>query len=160
MARAYIALGANLGDRRRNIESAIQLLRQTAGLRVVQVAPLLETDPVGGPDDSPRFFNSAAEVETDLSPEQLLDHLLAIERQLGRQRREKWGPRLIDLDLLLYDQLILQTPGLTIPHPLMHQRRFVLEPLARIAPQVRHPALKKTISELLDEILTQESGNS
>ena len=145
---AYIALGANLGDRRANIERAVELLRATAGVRVTKVSSLLENAAVGGPPDSPPFLNAAAELETTLSPRELLARLLEIERQLGRERREKWGPRSIDLDLLLYGERVVDEPDLRIPHPLMHERRFVLEPLKEIAPHARHPVLHKRIDEL------------
>jgi 2-amino-4-hydroxy-6-hydroxymethyldihydropteridine diphosphokinase len=146
---AHIALGANLGDRRANLERAIELLRATPGVEVTKVSALIENPAVGGPPDSPPFLNGAAELETTLSPQGLLARLLEIEHTLGRERREKWGPRLIDLDLLLYGDQVLSIDGLTIPHPLMHTRRFVTEPLAEIAPDVVHPVLRRAIRELL-----------
>jgi 2-amino-4-hydroxy-6-hydroxymethyldihydropteridine diphosphokinase len=145
---AYIALGANLGDRQANIRAALEKLGQTPGVTVSQVSTLMENPAVGGPVDSPPFLNAAAELETSLSAPALLARLLEIEREIGRIRREKWGPRPIDLDLLLYDDIASQEPGLTLPHPLMHQRRFVLEPLAQIAPGADHPLLKRTIRDL------------
>jgi 2-amino-4-hydroxy-6-hydroxymethyldihydropteridine diphosphokinase len=146
---AYIALGANLGDRRANIERAIDLLRATAGIRVRKVSSLLENDAVGGPTNSPAFLNAAVEVDTTTSPRELLTRLLAIERELGRERREKWGPRPIDLDLLLFGGQVIDEPDLKVPHPLMHERRFVLAPLAEIAPQALHPTLGKAVRDLL-----------
>ena len=145
----YIALGANLGDRRANIARAIDLLRSTPGITVTKVSDLIETAAVGGPPDSPPYLNGAAELQTTLDPEPLLDRLLAIEAEIGRVRRQKWEARLIDLDLLLYGNQIIRTPKLQVPHPLMHTRRFVLQPLAQIAPKTIHPTLGLRIAELL-----------
>lgn len=145
---AYIALGANLGDRAANIEAAIQKLRATPAIEVTKISSLIETPAVGGPPDSPPFLNAAAELRTTLLPQALLARLLEIEQELGRTRRIKWGPRLIDLDLVLYSDQIIAEPHLQIPHPLMHERRFVLTPLSEIAPHVEHPVLKTTIAKL------------
>ena len=150
--RAYIALGANLGDREANIRRALAEMAIDPAIRVVQVSPLLENPAVGGPSDSPEFLNAVAEIETSLEPEPLLDRLLKIEGQLGRVRERKWEPRVIDLDILLFADRIIQTPRLTIPHPLMHERRFVLEPLAQIAPGVVHPTMHRTAAELLHSL--------
>ena len=145
---AYIALGANLGDRRANIERAIALLAATPGVRVTKTSSLLENPAVGGPADSPAFLNGVLEVQTSLPPRALLERLLAIETELGRRRRQKWDPRIIDLDVLLYGDAIVDEPDLRIPHPLMHARRFVLDPLREIAPNAIHPVLKKRVAEL------------
>jgi len=119
-------------------------------VRVVRVSSAIETAPVGGPPGQGPYLNAAAEVATHLPPRALLARLLETERSLGRERREKNGPRTIDLDLLLYDDVVLDEPGLTLPHPRMHERRFVLSPLSEIAPDVVHPRLRKTIRRLLD----------
>jgi 2-amino-4-hydroxy-6-hydroxymethyldihydropteridine diphosphokinase len=131
MTTAYVGLGANLGDREATIEEALRLLGTQPGVTVAAVSTLRDTAPVGKLDQ-PRFLNGAARVETELSPRELLDALLRIERELGRVRRERWGPRTIDLDLLLYGDEQLDEPGLTVPHPRLHERRFALEPLAEL----------------------------
>jgi 2-amino-4-hydroxy-6-hydroxymethyldihydropteridine diphosphokinase len=138
--RAYVGLGANLGDREQTIRRAVQLLEGEPGIEVVAVSRLLETDPVGYLDQ-PRFLNGAAALETSLGAGDLLGLLLAVERELGRDRsgEERFGPRTIDLDLLLYGELELDEEGLGIPHPRLHERRFVLEPLAELDPGLDVP---------------------
>lgn len=150
--RACIGFGSNLGDRSATIRAAADELRAAPGVQSVRRSSMHETDPVGGPPGQPAYLNAAAVVETTLSPRELLDRLLEIERQLGRQRRERWGPRTIDLDLLLYDDRVIDEPGLTVPHPRMHERRFVLEPLVEIAPDMIHPVLRATVRELFDRL--------
>lgn len=147
--RAYVGLGANLGDREDTIRRAVALLSGTDGVSVVGVSGLRETEP-WGPVEQPRYLNGALAVETDLDPRALLDVLLEIERSLGRVRveEERWGPRTIDLDLLLHDELVVDEPGLTVPHPLLHERRFVLEPLVELAPDAVVPG-HGTAAELL-----------
>lgn len=151
---AYIALGANLGDRQANLRRAVQMLNETPRIEVARVSSFLENPSVGGPADAPAFLNAAAELRTTLSPHDLLSVLLDIERQLGRVRQRKNDPRPIDLDLLLYEDRILNDPDLILPHPLMHQRRFVLEPLREIAPDAVHPGLHMTIGNLFDRLQT------
>ncbi|HEX6725334.1 MAG TPA: 2-amino-4-hydroxy-6-hydroxymethyldihydropteridine diphosphokinase [Gaiella sp.] len=138
--RAYVGLGANLGDREATIRRAVSLLDDLAGVTVVGVSILRETEP-WGPVEQPPYLNGAAVVETELGPRELLAALLDIERRLGRNRgdEERWGPRTIDLDLLLYDDLVLDEPGLGVPHPRLHERRFALEPLAELAPDAVVP---------------------
>ena len=139
MTRAFVGLGANLGDRETTIRRALELLGREPGVEVVAVSTLRETDPVGVVDQ-PRFLNGAAEVRTDLGARELLDRLLAVERALGRTRDgPRFGPRTIDLDLLLYDDERVERPGLEVPHPRLHERRFALEPLAELDPDLIVP---------------------
>jgi 2-amino-4-hydroxy-6-hydroxymethyldihydropteridine diphosphokinase len=149
---AYIGLGANLGQREKSITAALNALERTRGIVVEAVSSLYQTDPVGGPPGQPEFLNAVARLRTELSPQRLLAVLLNVEHSLGRHRGERWGPRTIDLDILLYDDLVLSEDGLTIPHPLMHERRFVMEPLAEIAADVVHPTLQLTARDILKSI--------
>jgi 2-amino-4-hydroxy-6-hydroxymethyldihydropteridine diphosphokinase len=148
---AYIGLGANVGERRRQLAEALARLTATEEVEVVKVSSCYLNPPLG-PPDQPWFLNAVAQVRTRLTPEELLRVLHRVEQDLGRVRRERWGPRLIDLDLLLYNGVIISGPDLRLPHPEMHRRSFVLAPLAEIAPQAWHPALEKTVAELLAEL--------
>lgn len=148
---AFIALGSNLGDREAVIEAARTALDRHPEIETVRCSRLIETEPVGPPGQGP-YLNGVTMVRTTLSPRALLDAMLAIERSLGRIREEsteRWGPRTIDLDLVLYADLIIDEPGLTVPHPRLHERRFVLQPLVQIAPDVVHPVLQQSAAELL-----------
>jgi 2-amino-4-hydroxy-6-hydroxymethyldihydropteridine diphosphokinase len=136
VTRAYVGLGSNLGDREATLRRALELLAEHVD--VVAVSTLRDTDPVGVVEQ-PRFLNGAACVETDLTPRELLGVLLGVERELGRERLERWGPRTIDLDLLLYGDEAVSEPGLRVPHPRLHERRFVLEPLAELDPALVVP---------------------
>jgi 2-amino-4-hydroxy-6-hydroxymethyldihydropteridine diphosphokinase len=139
-ASAYVGIGANLGERAETIAAAVQLLAAEKGVEVVAVSTLRETPPVGW-EDQPRFLNAAALVETELPPRMLLERLLEIEARLGRIRGAgpRFGPRTIDLDLLLYGDETIDEPGLSVPHPRLHERRFALEPLAELDPDLEVP---------------------
>ncbi len=149
MARAYIAIGSNLGDRGGFIELARRELACLPDSNLTAFSRVYETEPIGPPGQG-KYLNAAAALETRLSPSDLLGRLRRIEQLAGRQRRNRWAARTLDLDLLLYDDRVIQTEELTVPHPQMHERLFVLEPLNEIAPQACHPKLRKTVRELLD----------
>ncbi|WP_041283970.1 2-amino-4-hydroxy-6-hydroxymethyldihydropteridine diphosphokinase [Desulfobacca acetoxidans] len=151
---AYIGLGANLGDPADQLDEARRRLAQIDGIEITRVSSYYTTPPVGVLDQ-PWFVNAVVEIRTRLAPLALLDVLQEIENAMGRIRKERWGPRLVDLDLLLYNTMIIQSPRLVIPHPEMHRRGFVLLPLAEIAPQTRHPVLHKTAATLLAELEPQ-----
>jgi len=144
---AYIGIGSNLGDRKENCLRAVRLLREN-DINVLKESSLYETEP-WGVKDQPRFINMVVMVETTKPPMELLKTLKSIESKMGRRPSKRWGPREIDLDILLYDDMIVDEEELKIPHPLLEKRDFVLVPLAEIAPNLIHPISRKTISELL-----------
>ncbi len=152
MSIAYIALGSNLGDRAGYLQAALLQLRQTPNISVRQVSRFWETTPVGGPAGQHAYLNAAAEIETTLEPSALLKILLQIEAEQERVRTTRYGPRTLDLDILLFDDQILHEPQLTIPHPRLHERSFMLAPLAEIAPQALHPVFRRSIAQLLAEL--------
>jgi 2-amino-4-hydroxy-6-hydroxymethyldihydropteridine diphosphokinase len=147
---AFVGIGSNLGDRETNLARAIELLSAEDGIDVVAVSEIRETEPVGPVEQGP-FLNGVVQVETSLRPGELLERLLSVESRLGRVRAERWGPRTIDLDLLLYGDETTDEPGLRVPHPRLHERRFVLEPLADLDPGLEIPE-RGSVSALLAEL--------
>jgi 2-amino-4-hydroxy-6-hydroxymethyldihydropteridine diphosphokinase len=147
----YLALGSNLGDRLGNLEAALAALAPR--VRLQAASPVYETPPWGY-EDQPAFLNQVVEVETDLDPWELLAFLKQLEKQLGRRPSVRNGPRLIDLDIVFYNDRIIDLPGIVIPHPHMHERAFVLAPLADLAPNFRHPVLCKKVRQLLAQVDT------
>jgi 2-amino-4-hydroxy-6-hydroxymethyldihydropteridine diphosphokinase len=149
---AYIGVGSNLGDREGHIRKALGLLVQTPHVWVRRISSFMENPAVGGGEEAPDFLNAAVEITTAMTAPTLMKKLLEIEQTLGRERRVKWEARPIDLDLLLYSDSIISTDNLIVPHPLMHERLFVLEPLAEIAPRAVHPAMRLTIEQMRDSL--------
>ncbi|MBD2480478.1 2-amino-4-hydroxy-6-hydroxymethyldihydropteridine diphosphokinase [Planktothrix sp. FACHB-1365] len=145
-----IALGSNLGNSKNNVETALNILNNNPNIHVKSCSSWYQTAPIGPPQ--PDYINGCAILDVQLKPDHLLETLLAVENQLGRIRRERWGPRTLDLDLLLFDDLIWETPMLEIPHPRMRERAFVLVPLAEIAPNWVDPITGKTIIQLLETV--------
>lgn len=148
MFEVYLAVGSNLGDRLSYLKKAQSLLKQ-AGIFILRTSSIYETAPVGGPAEQAHYLNVIWKIKTILKPAKLLKQLVAIEKKLGRCRSERNAPRTIDLDILFYEDKIIEDKGLTIPHPKIQDRRFVLEPLAELCPRKKHPVLKKSVAELL-----------
>ncbi len=151
MSIAYIGIGSNLGNREKNCDNAINAFVKK-GIKIVKTSSCYETEP-WEKKEQPKFINMAVEAETGLNPEELLKNLKEIEKELGRYKTERWGPRIIDLDILFYDDLVIKTAEFQIPHAGIEKREFVLEPLSEIAPDKLHPVLKKSIKQLLSELL-------
>ncbi len=145
----YLSLGSNLGDREANLRNAIERLRGVGN--PVAISSFYETEPIDVVSQ-PWFLNCAVKLDTEKMPRQLITAILSLEQEMGRQRKQGKAPRTIDIDILLFGSSIIQIPSLTIPHPRMHERRFVLEPLAEIAPDTRHPVFKRTIRELREAL--------
>jgi 2-amino-4-hydroxy-6-hydroxymethyldihydropteridine diphosphokinase len=150
MPLAFIGIGSNLGNREENCEKAVGLITKQ-GIPVINRSSMIKTEP-WGIKDQPEFINMAIEIETGLSPEDLLSTLKDIEKEMGREEGLRWGPRIIDLDILFYDDVIIKSPELEIPHRGTYDREHVLRPLSEIAPDLIHPVLKKTIKEILDSL--------
>jgi 2-amino-4-hydroxy-6-hydroxymethyldihydropteridine diphosphokinase len=155
MAIAYLGLGSNLGDRKENLENAIDTLQSQKDIEVTKRSTIHETKPYGKVDQ-PDFMNMCVEIETRMSPLMLLETVLGIEHALGRVRTEVWGPRVIDIDILMYEDLELELDDLSIPHHEMHKRHFVLDPLSEIAGQVEHPGFGLTVNELKNRLSETE----
>jgi 2-amino-4-hydroxy-6-hydroxymethyldihydropteridine diphosphokinase len=151
MNKAYLSLGGNVGDRKKMLNDGLRLIGEQCG-QVGKKSAIYETAAWGKTDQSP-FLNIALELTTNLQAGELLHEVRAIETALGRQREIKWGPRTLDIDILLFNDEIIDSPDLTVPHPYMHTRRFVLEPLAEIAPELLHPVFHKTVADLLAKCL-------
>jgi len=155
--KVYLGIGSNLGNRRRNVEKSLSLLEAEKEIRIKKQSSLYETKPVGGPKQRD-FINAVVLIETTLAVKPLLKVLKNIENELGRKKDvQRWGPRIIDLDILVYEQVILRSKLLSVPHPLMHERFFVLAPFAEIAPGFKHPLLNKTVGRLLAELKKNDS---
>ncbi len=150
MKIAYLGLGSNLGDRLANLKQALALLLDCTDVDLIACSPIYETAPVGGPEQG-CFLNGCISIKTNLSPTVLLGKMLTIEKELKRIRRERWGPRTVDLDLLFYENITMKTPFLELPHPRLAERDFVLVPLADIAPALYIPGKEKTVKEILSE---------
>ncbi|TES93817.1 MAG: 2-amino-4-hydroxy-6-hydroxymethyldihydropteridine diphosphokinase [Candidatus Cloacimonadota bacterium] len=147
----YIGFGSNLLARRKNIEKALKFMNNAERIDVISVSPLYESEPYGYKEQS-QFINGVAKITTSLSPFSLLIELKKIEREMGRRKVVRWGPRIIDLDILFYDNIIFNAQELVIPHPELHKRWFVLQPLNDIEPDLKHPVLKKNIHQLLQDL--------
>ncbi len=150
---AYVAFGSNLGPREKNIAVALNAMETTREIDVVKVSSLYETQPEGGPANQSAYINGVVHIRTSLEPHRLLTVCQHIEESLGRKRTIRWGPRTIDLDILSFDREIRGEPALTLPHPMMHERDFVMRPLAEIAPDWVHPVLEQSAATILEKLL-------
>lgn len=150
-SRIFVSLGANLDEPAVQLKEAVRRLKKVPGLHFHGISSFYLTEPLG-PVEQPQFVNAVAEWRTRLSPMEILASILQVEEEMGRKRTIRWGPRRIDIDLLLYAGRTIESPGLRVPHPSMHERRFVLEPLAELAPEIIHPSSGKTAAQLLSEL--------
>lgn len=147
----YIGLGSNRGERRKNIEKSLEFLDKTERIDVISVSPFYDTEPYGY-KEQPRFLNGVAKMLTSLKPASLFKKMKKIEKEMGRRKGRRWGPRIIDLDILFYNNIVFNDEELIIPHPELHNRWFVLKPMVDIDPNFEHPVLKKTVNQLLEEL--------
>jgi len=159
MVVAYIAFGSNLGDRSKNIEKAVEFLKALEGVVIRKSSTVYETEPAGGPPQE-KFLNGVIEIETSLLPDELLDRLKGIESRLGRVKEEESGPRPIDLDILFYQDIVIDGERIKIPHPKIQERDFVLRGLNEIAPDFLHPRLNKTVKQLYEELVSANENNA
>jgi 2-amino-4-hydroxy-6-hydroxymethyldihydropteridine diphosphokinase len=156
--KVFVSLGSNMGDKLANCRKAVAALNALEGTRVAAVSSFYKTEPVDYTAQD-WFVNAVVQLDTDLAPQELLDRLKAIQRRAGRmQDAVRFGPRIIDLDILLYDDRVIRTAGLEVPHPRMHKRRFVLRPFCDIEPNTRHPILKATVKDLLEQLDDDAQG--
>lgn len=155
MTTACIAFGSNLGDRHATLAGAYKSLTADPAIRPLRASRLFETAPVGGPNGQGRFLNTVLAVETDLEPHALLARCMAVEKEFRRERKIRWDARTLDLDILLYGDAVIATPDLEVPHPRMHQRRFVMVPLADVAPNAIHPVLHESVKHLLARLAVE-----
>ena len=156
MPRAYLSIGSNLGDRINYLKKALEKLKQN-NIQIIKSSNIIETEPYGYKEQG-KFLNMAVEIDSELEPFELMKLISKIESELGRIRTKRWGPRVIDIDIIFYDYLIINEPDLKIPHPDMQNRFFVLKPLQEIAPDFVHPVLKKTITELLENLNSEDKS--
>jgi len=153
MADVFIALGSNIGDREENIKTAIEKIKEK-GIEIVKISDIIETEPYGY-KEQPSFLNAVLWAKTSLTPRELLNILQDIEKEMGREKKFKWGPRNIDLDIIFYDDLVINEEGLKIPHPDAHNRVFVMGPMVQIAPDFIHPVLKTPVKEIFEGLLKE-----
>lgn len=156
MPRAYLSIGSNLGDRINYLKKALEKLKQN-NIQIIKSSNIIETEPYGYKEQG-KFLNMAVEIDSELEPFELMKLISKIESELGRIRTKRWGPRVIDIDIIFYNSLIINEPDLKIPHPDMQNRFFVLKPLQEIAPDFVHPVLKKTITELLENLNSEDKS--